>query len=122
MEMTFGRSHLAQKFPEEGGEHGPHAVIVGPDQASLYVIVGNQTALVDHQKTRPTPVWGEDLLLPRIYGNGFMRGTLAREAGLPKPIPKSHVKSSQLAFVMNTTPHSIGMGNYSPTMPIWNGM
>ena len=97
-------------------------MIVSPDQASLYVIVGNQTTLVDHQKTRPTPVWGEDLLLPRIYG-GFMRGTLAPRGWIAKTDPEGATwESSQLAFVMNTTPHSIGMGNYSPTMPIWNGM
>ncbi len=84
----FDEVTLLKKFPEEGGEHGPHAVIVGPDQASLYVIVGNQTTLVDHQKTRPTPVWGEDLLLPRIYGNGFMRGTLAPRGWIAKTDPE----------------------------------
>ena len=79
---------MLKKFPEEGGEHGPHAVNVGPDHASLYVIVGNQTTLVDHQKTRPTPLWGEDLLLPRIYGNGFMKDTLAPRGWIAKTDPE----------------------------------
>ena len=61
---------------------------VGPDHASLYVIVGNQTTLVDHQKTRPTPLWGEDLLLPRIYGNGFMKDTRAPRGWSAKTDPE----------------------------------
>ena len=33
---------LLRQF-EGGGEHGPHAVILGPDQESLYVCGGNHT-------------------------------------------------------------------------------
>src|SRR5205085_6740060 len=29
-----------------GGEHGPHAVLLGPDGKSLYVMAGNHTKLV----------------------------------------------------------------------------
>ncbi|MDA0752296.1 MAG: c-type cytochrome [Verrucomicrobia bacterium] len=79
---------LLKKFAEEGGEHGPHAVIVGPDEQSLYVVIGNQTTMVDHDISRPTPVWQEDLLLPRIYGNGFMRGVLAPRGWIAKTDPE----------------------------------
>ncbi|TDJ68673.1 MAG: hypothetical protein E2O39_12805, partial [Planctomycetota bacterium] len=49
-----------------GGEHGPHAVLVGPDGESLYVIGGNHTELPDGiSRFRVPPVWGEDQLLPR---------------------------------------------------------
>lgn len=83
----FDKVELLKKFAEEGGEHGPHAVILGPDQKSLYVVVGNQTALPEYDKTRVPPVWGEDLLLPRIYGNGFMRGVLAPRGWIAKTDP-----------------------------------
>ncbi len=85
---AYDQVTLLKKFAEEGGEHGPHAVIVGPDEASLYVVVGNQTTLVDHAISRPTPVWAEDLLLPRIYGNGFMRGVLAPRGWIAKTDPE----------------------------------
>lgn len=60
-------------FPPKGGEHGPHAVIPGPDGKSLYIVSGNQTPLPEITSSRPARLWGEDTLLPRIYGRGFMR-------------------------------------------------
>jgi len=51
---------------DTGGEHGPHAVRLSPDGKSLFLIAGNHTDLPDGiVKSRVTPVWGEDLLLPR---------------------------------------------------------
>ena len=62
---------------EGSGEHGPHAILPGPDGASLYVICGNNTKLTDYAMTQVPPVWGEDQLLPRMPdGNGFMAGVL----------------------------------------------
>lgn len=60
-----------------GGEHGPHAVLPAPDGKSLYVVAGNGTKLTDIVGSRVPQVWGEDQLLPRIYGRGFMRGVPA---------------------------------------------
>src|SRR6185369_14398073 len=48
------------------GEHGPHAVVLGPDKM-LYVIAGNFTNLPDGiAPTSPAKNWAEDLLLPRM--------------------------------------------------------
>jgi putative heme-binding domain-containing protein len=59
------------------GEHGPHAVLLAPDGKSLYVVCGNNTKPVDVVRSRVPLIWDEDQLLPRIYGEGFMRGTPA---------------------------------------------
>ncbi|MCY2960119.1 MAG: c-type cytochrome [Planctomycetota bacterium] len=48
------------------GEHGPHAVRLGPDGA-LWVIAGNHTDLPEPLDASRLPrTWAEDLLLPRI--------------------------------------------------------
>jgi len=60
-----------------GGEHGPHAILVAPDQKSLYVVCGNGTKLTEIASSRVPQVWDEDLLLPRTHGRGFMRGRTA---------------------------------------------
>lgn len=58
-------------------EHGPHAIVLSPDGKSLYVVCGNKTKLTEFQSSRVPKVWDEDLMLPRIYGKGFMRETPA---------------------------------------------
>ncbi len=73
---------------EGGGEHGPHSVVLSPDGKSLYVVVGNQTTLPPMHRTRVPPLWGEDQVLPRIYGRGFMRGTLAPRGFIAKTDPE----------------------------------
>ncbi len=61
-----------------GGEHGPHAIIEGPN-GRLFLAAGNQTALparIDH--SRVPRVWSEDHMLGRMPdGRGFMAGVLA---------------------------------------------
>ncbi|MBI1830946.1 MAG: c-type cytochrome [Planctomycetes bacterium] len=49
------------------GEHGPHAVIPGPDGKSLYVVHGNHTKPVRTTSTTVPPIWGEDFLTPRLW-------------------------------------------------------
>ncbi len=56
------------------GEHGPHAILPSPDGKSLYVVCGNNTRPMKDATSRVAEIWDEDLLLPRIYGVGFMRG------------------------------------------------
>lgn len=109
----FDTKELLGKFDEVGGEHGPHAVVLSPDGESIYVVAGNQspanlveetTEEVVDPKTRekkevkvatPVPfdssrvplVWGEDLLLERPIGRGFMKGTLAPGGWIAKTDP-----------------------------------
>jgi putative heme-binding domain-containing protein len=58
--------------------------VPGPDGESIYVIVGNQTPLTGFTKNRVPAVWQEDLLLPRIYGRGFMKDALAPRGWVAK--------------------------------------
>ncbi|MFL2869535.1 MAG: family 16 glycoside hydrolase [Pirellulaceae bacterium] len=60
-----------------GGEHGPHAVVPTPDGTGLIVVCGNQTKMIDMQTSLVPQTWDEDLILPRTYGRGFMRGVPA---------------------------------------------
>ncbi len=60
---------LLRKF-DGGGEHGPHAVVLGPDGKSLYVCAGNHTNLPPVEKSRVPRRWDEDQLLPRMWDAG----------------------------------------------------
>jgi putative heme-binding domain-containing protein len=68
---------LLREF-EGGGEHGPHAVVLGPDQR-LWIVGGNHTKLPEPIDASWAPrTWGEDLLLPRIDDpNGHAVGVMA---------------------------------------------
>lgn len=61
-----------------GGEHGPHAIIPGPD-GRLYLCAGNQTDLPEKiDRSRVPRHWNEDHLLGRMPdGRGFMANRLA---------------------------------------------
>lgn len=61
-----------------GGEHGPHAVVLGPE-GKLYVIAGNHTKPLEGLRPdSPHRNWGEDLLLPRQPdANGHATGVMA---------------------------------------------
>ncbi len=48
------------------GEHGPHAVILSPDSASLYVIAGNHTELPETYRSIVPPNWAADGLSPPL--------------------------------------------------------
>ena len=61
-----------------GGEHGPHAVRLGPDGQSIYVIAGNHTNPPEFDSSLLPSNWGEDLLLPRQWdarGHAFVAET-----------------------------------------------
>ncbi|MFM1801208.1 MAG: hypothetical protein RJA81_560 [Planctomycetota bacterium] len=55
---------------EGGGEHGPHAVLLGPDGKSLYVLGGNHTKIPDPEKSLVPRNFQEDQLLPRMWDAG----------------------------------------------------
>lgn len=57
---------LFKKFPGGAGEHGAHAIVLGPDK-KLYVINGNSTPLPDGiDQASPFQNYREDDLLPRL--------------------------------------------------------
>ena len=61
-----------------GGEHGPHAVVPGPNGKSLYVLGGNHTKLPDPESTVVAPGWREDQLLTRLPdARGHAKGVMA---------------------------------------------
>ena len=62
-----------------GGEHGPHAVRLGPDGKTLFVIAGNHTKTPEGlTPTSPHKNFAEDHLLPRNPdGNGHATGVMA---------------------------------------------
>lgn len=68
---------LIKKLPG-GGEHGPHAVELGPD-GNLYVMAGNHTKPPEGlSPTSPHKNWAEDHVLPRQPdGNGHATGIMA---------------------------------------------
>jgi putative heme-binding domain-containing protein len=68
---------LLKKF-DGGGEHGPHAVRLGPD-GKLWVIAGNHTKPPkDFDPNSPLKNWAEDQLLPRNPdGNGHATNVMA---------------------------------------------
>jgi len=55
---------------DEGGEHGPHAVLLGPDGKSLYVMCGNHTALTKLSGSKVPRIWGEDFMVRRQWDAG----------------------------------------------------
>jgi putative heme-binding domain-containing protein len=73
----FDEVKLLMKL-QGGGEHGPHAVRLGPD-GRLYVIAGNHTKIPDPiTPDSPHRNWDEDHLLPRNPdGGGHANGILA---------------------------------------------
>ncbi len=56
-----------KKVPGGNGEHGAHALALGPDGKSIYVIHGNSTPLVEGTDAQsPYRNYAEDDLLPRV--------------------------------------------------------
>ncbi|MBL6922550.1 MAG: c-type cytochrome [Akkermansiaceae bacterium] len=84
----FDSVKLLRKFQENGGEHGPHAVVPSPDGKFLHVVCGNQTELPKYDASRVTECWGEDSLMPRVYGRGFMKGSEAPRGWICKTDPE----------------------------------
>jgi putative heme-binding domain-containing protein len=75
---TFEETRLLKRWAIEMTEHGPHAVVPGPD-GKLYVLNGNYTpVLPDVSPKSPMRNYGEDLLLPRQWdATGHAVGLLA---------------------------------------------
>jgi len=75
-----------------GGEHGPHAVILGPEGKYIYVIGGNHTDIPNPEKSLVPRTWKEDLLLPRLWdARGHARGKLAPGGWIARTDPEGKV-------------------------------
>lgn len=59
-----------------GGEHGPHAVVLGPNGRSLYVCCGNMTQLPMYDRTRVPKAWQVDSLLPQLFSSQLRPGQM----------------------------------------------
>lgn len=77
-----------RQWPNGSGEHGPHAVLLTPDQKGLYIVVGNKTELTEFNSSRVPQIWDEDNMLPRPYGRGFMKGVPAPAGYISKIDPE----------------------------------
>ena len=58
---------LLKKVPGGGGEHGAHAIVLGPDD-KLYITQGNATPVIEGIDYEHSPYahFAEDILLPRV--------------------------------------------------------
>jgi putative heme-binding domain-containing protein len=76
----YDRLEQLRVFQGEG-EHGPHAVVLGPDGKSLYIVAGNFTRLTSFDGSLVPTELGEDQLLPRIYDPNGHANELKPPAG-----------------------------------------
>ncbi|MHC5001807.1 MAG: family 16 glycoside hydrolase [Planctomycetota bacterium] len=68
---------LLRAIPKGTGEHGAHAILLGPD-GLLYVAGGNHTPLPVIERSAVPRVWDEDHLLPRLWdARGHAVGVMA---------------------------------------------
>ena len=62
---------LFKKVPNGDGEHGVHALVLGPDGKSIYIVHGNTTPLVEGiSADSPYRNYADDDLLPRVRDPG----------------------------------------------------
>ena len=60
------------------GEHGTHALVLGPDGKTIYFANGNHTDLPKNYEQARMVAWGEDHLLPRMWdARGHARNKFA---------------------------------------------
>lgn len=62
---VFEEQASIRKLPGQGGEHGPHQMILDAD-GSILVVAGNYTKLPADERPSPPRRWGEDVLSPRL--------------------------------------------------------
>jgi putative heme-binding domain-containing protein len=72
---NYDQVELLREWKSGAGEHGAHAIVLGPDK-KLYIVCGNFTGLPDDLlPSSPHRNYADDLALPRAEdGNGFGAG------------------------------------------------
>lgn len=64
---TLDEAKLWKAVPGGNGEHGAHALVLGPDGRSIYIAHGNSTPLIEGVDAQsPYRNYGEDILIPRV--------------------------------------------------------
>ena len=118
---TFDEVKLLRRFDGDG-EHGPHAVVLGPDGKSLYVVGGNGTRLPPVGRSLVPRNWAADELLPPV---GQTDGTFTRDmpgGWVSAPTRTGRRWSwSRSASATPTTSPSTATASCSPTTPTWSG-
>ena len=109
---------LFKKIPGGGGEHGTHALVLGPDH-KIYISNGNSTPLVEGiAPDSPFRNYAEDALLPRI------KDPVATFFDNLKS-PHGHILRSGSwsppDSATSTTSTSIPPATSSPTTATWSG-
>ncbi len=95
---------LLRSYPGRG-EHGPHAVIEGPD-GMIYVVAGNHTPLPKMERSAVPRRWDEDHLLPRMWdARGHAVGILAPGGWIARTDPEG--ASWELLSVGYRNPYDI---------------
>lgn len=85
---TLDTVEKLRDIPRGSGEHGAHAVLLGPDGKSLYVIAGNHTPLIKTDTSSVPRLWGEDFIVPRQWdASGHAVGILAPGGWICKTDP-----------------------------------
>lgn len=74
---SYAKVELLREWRGGAGEHGAHAIVLGPDK-KLYIVCGNFVDVpTDLAPTSPHRNYGDDLALPRAEdGNGFGAGRM----------------------------------------------
>ncbi len=92
-----------KKWEGDSGEHGPHAIVLGPDQ-KLYVMNGNHTKVPEGiEPSSPHRNYQEDLLLPRRWDpSGHATGILAPGGYLLRTDAEGHHWEMLLGGFRNT--------------------
>ncbi|WP_373496247.1 heme-binding protein [Aquiflexum sp.] len=62
----YDKITLIKSLKGDPGEHGPHSMILSPDQQSIYIVVGNHIDVPEMDAYRLPRVWDEDNLFPVI--------------------------------------------------------
>jgi len=87
----YGEPELLKSF-DGNGEHGPHAIVPGPDGDSLYVIAGNHTKLPQVDMSHVPMLWEEDRLGPHLNDpNGHAVGITAPGGWVCRTDPEGKV-------------------------------
>jgi putative heme-binding domain-containing protein len=64
---TLDEAKLWKAVPGGNGEHGAHALVLGPDGRSIYIAHGNSTPVVEAIDAQsPYRNYAEDILIPRV--------------------------------------------------------